>query len=305
MVPESIQPESSSPSHNTAEKQEESGDKNRECSGDNGGGPSANFSALINAIRNEAEANRNEERREDRGKTFREYLTLLLVFVTAGAVIYQAYIFSGQLDEMKSSGEQTGLLIENNAKLAIAAGKQAEAAEKQAIAMGDYAKATRDSVVASQRAWVGPRNIKIDKPPVLNESLKLTLEYQNTGRDPATETIKDIDVFTATEQEEMSGAVTTRINDFISACKIMWKPQSANVVYPSTGLGAGYTLTKVMDGKMIDEEVVAGTKNIYASGCFVYKTFETIHRSWFCYYFKSGKVEPTSWAICETGNNAD
>jgi hypothetical protein len=266
---------------------------------------SPDFVALIDTIRREGQANRKEESREDRGKRFREYLTLFFVIATTAGVFYQAYIFGGQLTEMKSSGEQTGLLIENNAKLAIAAGKQADAAEKQAIAMGEYAKATRDSLVASQRAWVGPRNIKMDIAPVLNQSIEAVLEYQNTGRDPAVETIKDIDIFTATLEEDQSGAVTRKVDAFISKCKIMWQLQAATVVYPSTGLGVGYTVTRIIDGELIDEEVIAGTKGIFATGCFVYKTFGSIHRSWFCHFYRNGKTKPANWGICETGNGAD
>jgi hypothetical protein len=91
---------------------------------------------------------------------------------------------------MKSSGEQTSQLIENDGKFAIAAGKQADAAEKQAVAMGEYAKMTRDSLIGSQRAWVGPRNVRTDNAPALHQSLDAVVEYQNTGRDPATETVR-------------------------------------------------------------------------------------------------------------------
>lgn len=297
--------DSTAKAKNSAQQEEKAGEEYWKIYCDEQRRPTTDFTALIDTIRQEAKANRDEESREDRGDRFREYLTIFLVFVTAAAIIYQAYIFSGQLDEMKSSGEQTRQLIENNAQLVVAAGKQAEAADKQATAMNEYAQAARDSTKAAQRAWVGPRNFKIDKAPILNQPLESTLEYQNTGRDPATETIKDIMMFTGTDAEDKSGIVSNKVNNFISSCKIMWKPLSANVVYPSTGLGNPYILTNLVDGEMIDEEVIAGTKNIYAAGCFVYKTFESIHRSWFCFYFKNGRVKPETWAICETGNGAD
>jgi hypothetical protein len=267
---------------------------------------SPDFAALIETIQIEGRADRGEEAKEDRGKRFRDYLTLFFVIATTAGVFYQAHIFSDQLAEMHTGGEQTGRLIESNAQLAIAAAKQANSAEKQAIAMSDYAQATRDNIKAAQRAWVGPRNLKSDKAPVLNQPLNVILEYQNTGRDPATDAVKDIDVFTGTDADDKSGLIPNKINDFISSCKIMWKPLSANVVYPSGGwLGTPYELTKVVDGQLIDEEIVAGTKNIYATGCIVYKTFESIHRSWFCFFYKNGKVKPENWAICEIGNGAD
>jgi hypothetical protein len=266
---------------------------------------SPDFRALVETIRAEGLANRAEESREDRGKGFRDYLTLLFVIATTVGVFYQAYIFSDQLAEMKSSGEQTAELIENNAKLALAASKQAGAAEEQAKAMQEYAQATRTSLIESQRAWVGPRNVRSDNGPVVHQPLDAVVEYQNTGRDPATETIRDVQVFAATDDEDRSGAVALRVSDFTSKCIVMWKPQSATVVYPTTGPNAGYSLTVRVDGDKIDEEVVSGAKSLYVSGCFVYKTFQAIHRSWFCYYYKSGLSKPANWSICEAGNNAD
>jgi carboxylesterase type B len=263
------------------------------------------IAALKNTVAYEANADRKEYYREDIGNKLIQIATLVFVMLTTAGIFYQAIIFSGQLSEMKSSGEQTAQLIENNAALAIAAGKQADAAEKQAVAMGEYAKVTRDSLIASQRAWVGPRNVKTDGPPVLDQPLEAILEYQNTGREPATETIRDIDVFTVTKEEDEAGVTSKRIDDFISKCKIIWRPQQASVVYPTTGFAAGYNFTNTIPGALIDEDVVAGTKSIVAAGCFVYKTFGQIHRSWFCYFFRNGKTKPSTWNICETGNNAD
>jgi hypothetical protein len=268
-------------------------------------GASSDFKALIEAIQAEGRANRAEESQEDQGKRFRDYFTLFFVIATTVGVFYQAYIFSGQLNEMKSSGEQTGQLIENNAKLAIAASKQAEAAERQAIATAEYASVTRDSLIESQRAWVGPRNVRSNNAPLLQQPLDAIVEYQNTGRDPATETIRGIEVFTATKEENQSGKVTRRVADFTSKCVIMWQPQSATVVYPTTGANPGYELTARIDANMVDEEVISGAKSIYISGCFVYKTFQTIHRSWFCYYYNTDRTKPANWTICEAGNSAD
>jgi hypothetical protein len=114
---------------------------------------SPDFAALIDAIRSEGQANRREEISEDRGKRFREYLTLFIVIATTAGVFYQAYIFSGQLTEMKSSGEQTAQLIDNNAALAASATKQAEAADKQANAMNAAVEVSRESLIAAGRAW--------------------------------------------------------------------------------------------------------------------------------------------------------
>lgn len=126
------------------------------------------------------------------------------------------------------------------------------------------------------------------------------------AREPAVEAVQDTDVFTATEDEDNAGAPNQRVNDFIGKCKMMWRPEKAIVVYPSVGLSAAnYSLTRTIDKSLIDEGVVSGTRLVFFSGCFSYKTIDTIHRSWFCYFYKAGKTEISNWSICPYGNGAD
>jgi hypothetical protein len=167
--------------------------------------------------------------------------------------------------------------------------------------MGEYANLRATAWLHPNERGLAPRNIKMDIAPVLNQSIEVVLEYQNTGRDPAVETIKDIDIFTATVEEDQSGALTRKVDAFISKCKIMWQPQAVTVVYPSTGLGVGYAVTRMIDGELIDEEVIAGTKAIFATGCFVYKTLGSIHRSWFCHFYRNGKTKPANWGNLRNG----
>ncbi len=75
---------------------------------------SGDFSALIDAIHYEGSANRKEEQREDRGKVFRDCLTigiLALTFValatTCWAIIKQVDVMAGQLTSM--NGQQSTL----------------------------------------------------------------------------------------------------------------------------------------------------------------------------------------------------
>jgi hypothetical protein len=57
-------------------------------------GPSTDFAALINAITAQGEANRQEERREDNSRRFREWLTIALLVGTV-------YLLNSQVSEMK------------------------------------------------------------------------------------------------------------------------------------------------------------------------------------------------------------
>lgn len=132
-----------------------------------------------------------------------------------------------------------------------------------------------------------------------------TVEYQNTGREPALETIFDTDVFVTTGEEEQSGVVSSRINDFISKCKIKWTPSQKGVVFPSANTTSAYELTRRLDVNLVDQDVIDGAKAIYIDGCFVYKSAGAIHRSSFCYFFNAKKTKPGNWNICLIGNDAD
>jgi hypothetical protein len=102
MASEPLNP-TSPPQHTAQEEKDASKEGGRPTAAINQRGPSTDFTALIDAIRREAQTNREEESREDRGRHFREYLTLIFVVATAIGVFYQASIFSGQLEEMRKA----------------------------------------------------------------------------------------------------------------------------------------------------------------------------------------------------------
>lgn len=260
---------------------------------------SAKIASAIKTLSDAQNAQTDHDDRNEKINVRLAVVTIFLVFLTVVFTGASWWIFSGQLNEMRTAADQTNKIIEANAKLV-------DAATKQAAAAAENAQIARDNYVASQRAWVGPRNAKSSIAPTADKDLPIILEYGNTGREPAIETVYDTDVFTATEEEDRTGKVTQRINAFIGKCKVMWKPDQANVVYPSVGLSAAsYNLTKNLEKSDIDDDVISGVKSIVFTGCFSYKTTETIHRSWFCYFFKTGKTEIAAWNICPTGNGAD
>jgi hypothetical protein len=239
------------------------------------------------------------------GLWFAAFVGLLAIYISnhdSGAQTKvmqdQQAAMQGQLDEMKGSSAQTNQMVETNRKLAEAAGKQAQAAI-------DSAKTAQENMVASQRAWVGPRNAKSATGPELEKDLNITIEYQNSGREPALETIFDTEAFVATNEEDVSGSVANRVNDFIGKCKIKWLPTQKGVVFPSGNTSSAYELTRTLEADSIDQAVLDGSKAIFIDGCIVYKSAGGIHRSSFCYFFNTKKTKPGNWNICSTGNDAD
>jgi hypothetical protein len=79
------------PSEKSRNDKESSRADERESSKSDQLGPSADFAALIDAITAEGRAYRKEEQREDRGKKFREWITIVLIALTFGAVSLQVH----------------------------------------------------------------------------------------------------------------------------------------------------------------------------------------------------------------------
>src|SRR5262249_10233638 len=117
--------------------------------------------------------------------------------------------------------------------------------------------------------------------------------------------IADTDAFVATKEDDSSGLVTNKINDFIAKCKIEWAPTRKAVAFPSGNTTSAYELNKTLDADLIDQDVVDGSKFIVVDGCFVYKSAGGFHRSSFCYIFTNKQTKPTNWRICDVGNDAD
>ncbi len=265
---------------------------------------SPDFIALIDTIRAEGSANRKEESREDRGKRFREYLTLVFIIATTAGVFYQAYIFSGQLTEMKSSGEQTGLLIGANAKLAEATAKQADAAEQQAKATSEAVEVSKESLIVGGRAWVGPHTAKITSPIEIGKPIELAIEYANTGREPALDFSYTVDTFLSSEAEEKRGTSLARVSLALNECRSREDVSGGQVVFPSTGFSS-YNLTITPQQQPVTQEMIDGEKTLIIQGCFLYKSFNVIRHSYFCYFYRAKISKPESINICTAGHYAD
>jgi len=205
---------------------------------------------------------------------------------------------------MKSSGEQTAQLIENNATLATSAAKQAEAADKQADAMNEAVKVSRESLIAAGRAWVGPRNAKIMGTIEVGKPVEFAIEYANTGREPALNFVYSVDVFPSTNADENNNITAAKINATLKGCKAVESLGGGQVVFPSTGFSA-YNLTFKTSDEISDQEMIDGEKTLIVQGCFLYKSFNVIRHSYFCYFYRTKTTKPENLSICLAGHYAD
>jgi hypothetical protein len=124
-------------------------------------GPAADFAALINTILDEGGRNRAEQKSEDRGKRFRDYLTLGVLGPTLLALSVTCCAIIQQVDEMRK------VYPDIHSQSTTTSGQL-------------------DILKQEGQAMVGPIGIALVNTNSADEPLKARLVYRNFGRQPAT-----------------------------------------------------------------------------------------------------------------------
>lgn len=247
--------------------------------------PSADVAALIDAIERQGRANREEEAREDRGKKFRESVTIGLLALTLGTVALQVREMMKVYDPIKV---------------------QADAAIDMAkIANARSADATK-ALIEAQRAWLGPKNVKLSAVPAKGKPLKITLEFVNSGREPGMDVTFDANVFLADQNEIPNTAIGQGMLQFMAACREPKKPHGGSTIYPSgMGFDGSYVLERTMHNNFVTEALATGRKMMLVQGCLSYRTFDIPKYSYFCYFYKRGSTQIQHLEHCVEGNEAN
>lgn len=260
----------------------------------------AKIATAINALSDAQIAQTKSEDRNEQKDRAISVATLFLVLLTVVFTYLTWVTLSGQLKEMKSAGEQTKQIIEANGKLAEAASKQADAA-------AENAKTAHDSYVASQRAWVGPTNAKIDGDIAVGKPLSIVINYLNTGREPAINFVYTGDAFTSTPNEDSSGTTFAKINADFAGCRKAQLTGGGSVIFPSAGglTPSGQSLTITKPDSFVEQNVIDGINTVVADGCFLYKSIGIVRHSYFCYFYNAKQTKAAALNICQNGNGAD
>lgn len=241
-------------------------------------GPSRDMATLIEVIKTEGRAYRGEEQREDRGKKFREWVTIALLAATLIAVFWQVHEMIRVYGPVRD---------------------QAEASKKSADA------ATR-SLVQAQRAWVGPLNAALTAEPTVGKPIEATIQYQNTGREPASDFIYDVQALSVAKDEDQNGGAVAMLQTYMNACEGAKDWKGGSVIYPtSNAFGSGYSLSIKSKDDFVDEAMTKGDKLVIVQGCFLYRSFDVPRHSYFCYFYQPGNGKISNLNICRTGHHAD
>ncbi len=267
-------------------------------------GASADFAALIDAIKKEGVAYRKEEQREDRGKTFREWVTIILIACTFGAVCWQVHEMIKVYGPIKLQADAAKLQADAAQKSAESASREADAAKTQAEAMTKQTETSAQAIIAAGRAWVGPRDARLESKPAVAQNNKAIVEYQNTGKEPAVGFVYATFPFAVTAAEDASGAAAKTMLENMQKCISTPPAMLAGVVFPTSGFNAG-NLATLIDGTLIDQDVIDSKKMLIVQGCFAYQTDNITHHSAFCFFYKADQSDIAHLNICRSGNYAD
>jgi hypothetical protein len=253
----------------------------------NRGPKSRDVAALIDTLKSEGRASRAEESREDHGKRFREYVTIVLLGATLLAVCWQVREMIKVYEPIQRQADALKVSADAEKVAADAAQKQADNSEK-AFTLG-------------QRAWVGPTNATLSEEPKIGKAIEVAIQYQNSGREPALGFVNDVHIEAVNSQD--NNATTVGVYTFMVQCGVRKAWQGGQVVYPSAFTNA--TLTSKSAASTVDAAVLAGKKDVLVQGCFHYRTMSESKFSYFCYFYRAGTTKIQNLNICQSGHDAD
>jgi len=224
----------------------------------------------------------------------------LLVLFTLGLVI-TSYL---QWQAVKDTLTETKRLVDAariQANAAAASVKTAQDANDLARdSVKTSAESAQQTLVANQRAWLGPSHVKLDEAPVVGKQLNFSVVFHNTGKEPARNVASLIESGMIVPEEKVL-SYENRV--FQDKCLNLQERIDGQVVYPSTGFATA--ILSSFTEEMISEPVINGKRWLPIRGCFAYRTFDQVRHSSFCYVYKGGITQPNQVDICKDGNYAD
>jgi hypothetical protein len=238
----------------------------------------------LNRISDQLAADEEAEKRDHRKQGCRDWATILLIFATVIVAGTGDVFFYGQLNEM--------------AKAYIPIKTQADAAKEAA-----------DATLNAQRAWVGPMNASLDSKPTESQTIKITVEYTNSGKEPAIEVGRSLKFKIFRKLEKEVGDLDDFALQEKNKCFLARVLQGAQVAFPAASYKEGVDTNSEM---VSSEERLTATKGLAEGqdylgivGCFVYRTVDVYHHTSFCYFYQGTISEVPRLSICDAGNDAD
>ena len=155
----------------------------------------------------------------------------------------------------------------------------------------------RDTLLASQRAWLAPFNAVVIGDFESGKESRFQVSYRNVGREPASNIKRALSIAWPKKGQnpQWHDSCLFATND----------TEAVLTAYPSEQIG--YTV-EVNLKNIPAFEILSGEQTLHLSGCLAYDTFGARHYSKFCFYWVHEEGKPLKewkWLYCPTGNEAD
>ena len=171
---------------------------------------------------------------------------------------------------------------------------------------GNTDKTINDTLVASNRAWVGPVGARLDAVPIIGKDIEISIPYLNTGREAALSFTPDVIASIESPTEDTPGGIVgQKINSYIEKCFATIPKPDAQVVYSSGGTLIGSEIDHTFPKNKIESEFISGDKFLAILGCFSYVTFGQPHHSSFCFFYRNGVSQIDHLSACRNGARAN
>jgi hypothetical protein len=238
-----------------------------------------------------------EEQREDRGKNLREWTTIALIAATLVAICYQVHEMIKVYEPIKEQAEAAK-------RAADASIRAADAATKQSAIATQQSENSERALILAQRAWVGPTIARMVGTPELGKPLKISIEYANSGKEPALNFIYAADIFAATAADDANHVVEAKVNAAFKGCREATTLRAGQVVFPTVADTAN-RISLTTNDAFVDQTFIDGETTAVIDGCFVYKSFDVIRHSYFCYFYNNKTPTTDGLNFCTNGAGAD
>lgn len=252
---------------------------------------------------------KNDKRRREEGERVQEQIAAIRAIHDQQRAAQQEEPRQRLYDRLLHGLEIIALLVA--AGVGIAAIRvSSHDARKQAELITESNRISRNTYVANARARIGPIKSSITGEIREGDSLKITTQFVNNGRDIAP-TVQDGAAWLEPKSDWDKNATVPRLKDFADAClkKTLDADSTAlQATFPTTP-PANYTLT-FDSGRgdtpfTINKALVDGDAVAVFELCWTYKTVEEIHHTAVCYFYDKSNTVPASLNYCPIGQEAD
>jgi hypothetical protein len=218
--------------------------------------------------------------------------------LTFVAICYQVHEMIKVYEPIRDQAIATDESAKATARAANAATRQSEIATRQV-------ESSERAMIQAQRAWVGPTLAKIETAPEIGKPLRVLIQYANSGKEPALNFIYTGDILTVTAADEVNNISSAKVEAFFKGCREATNLRAGQVVFPTVGIAEGGTMSITSKEDFVDAPLLDGEKTAIAQGCFLYKSFNIVRHTYFCFFYNSKRSKIESLNYCTNGAGAD